>query len=210
VRLVDEPTPAGRPGFVRPRGRLVLLGLVAFCAFLLDGAANHWSAVNLRSEHHAGAGLAAAGFGVYALSVALVRVAGDRLIARLGRARAVQLGGLAAAAGAGGIVIAPGVLAALAGWAVLGAGSAIIAPAVIGAAPAAGNAPTGIAIASVTTLGYLGSFTGPPLIGALAQISDLSTALLLPAVAAGAIVALSRFALTPACGRRAGAGSGSR
>jgi len=54
-----------------------------------------------------GAGLAAAGFGVYALSVALVRVAGDRLIRRLGRARAVQLGELVAAAGAGGIVIAP-------------------------------------------------------------------------------------------------------
>ncbi len=34
------------------------------------------------------------------------------------------------------------------------------------------------AIAAVTTIGYLGSFSGPPALGALAQATTLSTALI--------------------------------
>jgi hypothetical protein len=41
-----------------------------------------------------------------------------------------------------------------------------------------------VAIAAVTTLGYLGSFTGPPLIGALTELTGLSTALALLIAAA--------------------------
>jgi hypothetical protein len=51
------------------------------------------------------------------------------------------------------------------------------------------DVPTPVAIAAVTTVGYLGSFTGPPAVGALAEISDLSTALGL-LVLAGAVAAL--------------------
>jgi hypothetical protein len=43
----------------------------------------------------------------------------------------------------------------------------------------------------VTSIGYLGSFTGPPLIGALAQLSDLSTALALLVVAATVVALLA-------------------
>jgi hypothetical protein len=74
---------------------------------------------------------------------------------------------------------------------VLGAGIAVVAPAVLGAAPAASDLPPGVAIAAVTTVGYLGSFTGPPAIGALAEVAGLSAALALLAVAAGTIVALA-------------------
>ena len=51
VVLVREPAPAGQPVFVRPSRRLMLLGFIAFCAFLLDGAAYTWSAVHLRTAY---------------------------------------------------------------------------------------------------------------------------------------------------------------
>jgi hypothetical protein len=55
--------------------------------------------------------------------------------------------------------------------------------------------PAPLAIAAVTTVGYLGSFTGPPLIGALATLGSLSAALgLLVAVSAAAAL-LARPAL---------------
>ena len=41
-----------------------------------------------------------------------------------------------------------------------------------------GDAPPALAIAAVTTVGYLGAFTGPPVIGVLAEATSLSTALL--------------------------------
>jgi hypothetical protein len=52
-----------------------------------------------------------------------------------------------------------------------------------------------VAIAAVTTVGYLGSFTGPPLIGALAEASDLSSALGVLLLAAAAAALLARPAL---------------
>ena len=51
------------------------------------------------------------------------------------------------------------------------------------------GAPPAVAIAAVTTIGYLGSFTGAPAIGALAEIGSLSAALGL-LVAVGALMLL--------------------
>jgi hypothetical protein len=47
----------------------------------------------------------------------------------------------------------------------------------------------------VTTIGYLGSFTGPPAIGALAELTGVSAALSLPLAAAGAIALLAPASL---------------
>src|SRR3954454_4637213 len=87
--LVDERRDDGQRRFAWPRGRLALLGLVAFCAVLLDGAAYNWIAVQLRTERGAAPGLAAAAFMLYALTLAAARLAGDRLVAGFGRVRVV-------------------------------------------------------------------------------------------------------------------------
>jgi MFS family permease len=189
-----EPGAAPEGAAARPRveGRLALLGAVAFCAFLLDGGAYAWIAVQLRAGG-ADAGVAAAGFTAFALALALVRLGADRLIARHGRARVVQAGGALAATGIAVALFVPAL--ALPGWAALGAGLAPIAPAVLAAAPGASARPAPAAIAAVTTVGYLGSFTGPPLIGALAAPLGLTTALGLMAVAALAAALLARRAL---------------
>jgi MFS family permease len=183
--LVREPAREGQPAFARPSGRLLLLGLIAFCAFLLDGAAYNWSAVHVRSEYAAGTGLAATAFTLFAVTLAVGRLFGDRLVGRYGRIRVVQGCGTVAAAGSLLTIAAPAPAAALAGWALFGLGLAALAPTVLGAAPGLSGASPAVAIAAVTTIGYLGSFTGPPAIGALAEISSLSAALgLLVAVSA--------------------------
>ena len=53
-----------------------------------------------------------------------------------------------------------------------------------------------MAVAAVTTLGYVGSFTGPPLVGALAELTGLSTALGLLVAAALVPVLLAGRALS--------------
>ena len=63
------------------------------------------------------------------------------------------------------------------GWAVFGLGLSSMAPTILGAARGVTGIPVPAAITAVTILGYLGSFTGPPLIGVLAQLSTLRTAL---------------------------------
>jgi MFS family permease len=189
--LVREPLRDGERRFAWPRGPLALIGLVAFCAFLLDGAGYNWIAVQLRSERGAAPGLAAAAFMLYALTLTAGRLAADRLVARFGRVRVVRASALVAAAGCGIAVAVPGVAPALAGWALFGLGLAGIAPTVLGAAPGVAAVPPSVAIAAVTTVGYLGSFTGPPAIGALAGAVGLDAAigLLAGAAAVASLVA---------------------
>jgi MFS family permease len=195
--LVREEMQECRP-LARPSGRLALLGLIAFCAFLLDAAAANWSAVHLRQAHHSGPGLAAAAFTAFALALALGRLGGDRMVARVGRVRVVQAGGVLAALGSLLVVLAPSVAVVFAGWAVFGLGVAAIAPTVLGAAPQASELPAPVAIAAVTTIGYLGSFSGPPLIGAMAEVAGLTAALgLLVAVAALMPVLAARWSREP-------------
>jgi len=200
--------PTARPGgaraIARPSRALVLLGAVAFCAFLLDGAAYAWISVHLGSERGASHALAAAGFTLFATMLALGRLVADRLLESHGRARVVRAGAALAAAGVAVALLAPSTWTAIAGWAALGAGLAPLAPAVLGAAARTPPLPPPVAIAAVTTLGYLGSFTGPPLIGAVAGPLGLTAALALMALAAVVAGGLAGRALRDArAGQRA-------
>jgi MFS family permease len=188
---VDEQR-SDRRAFVRPSRRLLALGFLAFCAFLLDGAAFNWSAVHMREERDASAGLAAAAFMAFAFAIALGRLPGDRLVGRLGRGHVVRLSGVIAASGAGIVIVAPIAVSSLVGWALLGLGLAPLAPTVLGAAPDDRAVSPGVAIAAVTTLGYLGSFSGPPLIGGLAEFTGLTAALGLLVATGIVLAALAR------------------
>jgi MFS family permease len=206
-RLVPEIGEPGRTALVRPNRALLALGLIAFCAFLLDGAAYNWSAVHLRSELGADEGLAAVAFTLLSLGLAAGRLGGDRLVARHGRLRVVRGCGLVAAAGAALAVNAPSPSLALAAWAIFGLGLSVIAPAVLGAAPSVSDAPPSVAIAAVTTIGYLGSFSGPPAIGAVAELSTLSAALGM-LVGVGAVICVLAPAGLGVRRRRAAAAAG--
>jgi MFS family permease len=194
--LVTEHDRGGQPAVARPNRRLLLLGLLAFCAFGLDGTAYNWIAVDLRSTHGAPPGLAAAAFTGFALALAIGRMFGDRLIHRFGRIRVVRACAAAAAAAGALVVLAPTAELALLGWVLLGLGLAAVAPTVLGAAPRVGAESPGLAIAAVTTIGYLGSFTGPPAIGAIAEATSLSTALLALVAFSALLGALAKPALT--------------
>jgi hypothetical protein len=139
-------TRGGGGGGARPRpSRSALLGLLAFFAFLGEGGANDWSAVHLRTVHHTSQGVAAGAFAGFSLALAGGRLLGDRVVGRVGRARAVRAAAVVAAAGAGIALGAPGTAGAIAGWAVFGAGLSLLAPTVIGAT---GGAPAAVAAIS--------------------------------------------------------------
>jgi MFS family permease len=193
--LLAERSGGRQPAFARPSRKLLLLGLLAFCAFALDGAAYNWSAVNLRTEHGASPALAAWAFTAFAIALAVGRTMGDRQVAHSGRMRVVQRCAAIAATGATLVVVAPTATLALAGWALFGLGLAAVAPTVLGAAPRTGDAAPATAIAAVTTIGYLGSFSGPPAVGALAQVTTLSTALIALVVFSAILGLLARPAL---------------
>jgi MFS family permease len=181
-----------RPGSGGHAWRVVLLfGLIALCSTYGEGAIGDWGALHLRQDLGAGPGLAAAGYAAFALAEACGRLAGSWLLARLGQARVLVLGGLTACAGMLAAALAPVLPVALAGFALTGLGVANMFPAAMTRAGLLAG-PHGVAVAS--TLGYTGFLLGPPAIGFLASSAGLGTGLTSVSALALAAAALAWLA----------------
>jgi MFS family permease len=179
------------PLFVRPPRKLWALGALAFSGLLVEGACGDWSAVYLRDELGAAPGAAAAGFTAFSLAMVAGRTSGDRLVERLGAVTLVRAGGTIAAAGFAIALLVATPAAGVAGFACLGLGVACIVPLVFRAAgDVAGIAP-GLALGAVSSMGYLGLMTGPPLVGGVAELTSLPRALWLLVGLAGVATALA-------------------
>ncbi len=185
------------PLFVRPPRQLWALGALAFACLLIEGAAADWSGVYLKDELDTTAATAALGFTAFSVTMTLVRVYGDRIVARLGPVVVVRTGGAVAALGFGAALLIAQPATAMIGFACLGAGMASIVPIVFRAAGQVPGVAAGIGLAAVSSTGYLGFLAGPPMIGALAELIGLRAAL-------GAIVALgiAVFVLAPTARER--------
>lgn len=167
---------AGGAVFALPSGALVLVGFVALCGALGEGAVADWSAIFLRDETGAAESVAALGYAIFSIAMVVFRLAGGMVIARFGPVATARFGGLCAALGVSAVVSADGWGLALTGFALMGVGYAVIMPLAFSRAASDPNVPPGQAIASVATLGYGGLLIGPPLIGFLAELMTLRLA----------------------------------
>ena len=154
-----------------------------------EGAVADWSAVLLRE--HLGVPGSRAGFAYAAFCVTMTggRVTGDRLVHLLGRARCLTAVALIGAVGLGLGLAGNGFATIVGGFALLGLGLSIMVP-VLYSTAADTDGPSGPAIAAVAALGCVGLLVGPSLIGLVAQLTSIATALyLLPpfTLAAGAL-----------------------
>jgi len=84
---------------------VALLGALAFCFTLAEGAGLNWSAVYVTSSSRGTEALGAVGLGVFLGAVTLGRLAGDRLVSRFGAVWVFRAGAVAAGAGFGGALL---------------------------------------------------------------------------------------------------------
>lgn len=185
-------TDTGSPVFSLPKGPLFLVGLVAFCASIGEGAMADWSAIFLVEVSEVDDANAALGYTLFSLGMVVTRLIGDRLIAAFGPVASARLAGLVAAAGSALAVISADYLPVLVGFALMGVGYAVIMPLAFSRAANDGQSAQGQAIASVATLGYGGMLLGPPLIGFAAELMSVRLAFLILSCLALAIVVFSR------------------
>jgi MFS family permease len=175
---------------------LVLLGVIAFCSFVGEGAASDWSAVYMTQELGTSEALGAVAFAAFAVTMAIARFVADPLRGRLGNVVLTRGGSLIAAVGLGLALLVHEPAAAIAGFALLGLGLAPVVPIAFSAAGDLDPRATGRLVGRVATLGYVGSVAGPIMIGWLAEATSLRTALGLVVVLAVAI-AVSARSTTP-------------
>ncbi|MFH8766976.1 MFS transporter [Streptomyces althioticus] len=174
----DEEPP---PRFALPPRSALLIGAIGFCAVFAEGASLDWSAVYLRDQLETSAGLAAACTTGFTLTMAVARIAGDRVVDRYGAVRTVRASGVVALLGGLLIVSAGHPAVAMAGFALMGLGIAVVVPLCFAAAGRSGSNPS-LAIAGVATITYTSGLIAPSAIGMLAQATSLMVSFVLVTV----------------------------
>jgi MFS family permease len=116
------------------------------------------------------------------------RFAGDKLVARVGTLRVLQISGLVIATGLIVAIGFPSIVTATVGFMLVGVGVSSVVPLVYGVAGKSTVFSPGVALAAVSTIGYLGFLAGPPMIGFIAEAVSLRVSF--------AVIALLGFCTT--------------
>lgn len=193
--LLPAATDKGLSGshFGWPTRTTIGLGLLCFLALMVEGSILDWGAIMLREKFAVSASLAALGFGVYQGGMAGSRFLGDALRQRFGAVRLIQVSAALAGVGTALALLSPTVGLAIAAFVVAGVGIGNVAPVLFAGGGRLEPQAPGRGIAAVTTLGYSGFLSGPPVIGFAAQLSSLNTALFITVVAALVIAVFARM-----------------
>lgn len=196
-RILRHGADEGGALFARPTGRVLALGLLCFIAFLVEGAMLDWSAILLNTVHDVPPAVAGVAYAVFATTMALGRLNGDRLQTMFGSRRVIVWGALVVMMGFLMVVLLDHWLLYLTGFALIGIGLANTVPVYCSLVGAQTAMPVGLAIAMVTTIGYSGILLGPALIGFAAHASSLQTAFLGVATLVLILVASARSVTAP-------------
>jgi hypothetical protein len=182
------------PTLRMPPPALLVIGLIAFCAYFAEGAVDNWSGVFLHEIRNASYAVAPLGTTLCGAGMAVARFRGDAAITRFGRYLTLAGASVVACAGLALAVTARSIALSILGFGIFGVGTATIVPiAFTLAGNVAGTRPSW-AISRVAGFGYAGLLSSPAIIGFVAGAAGLSAALLIPAVLLLAVLPASAAA----------------
>ncbi len=168
--------------FTKPDATILKLGIIAFGCMVSEGAMFDWSGIYFQKVLQVPPNLVSFGFGAFMSTMAGGRFAGDTLITKFGVKRMLQVSGIFIAGGLLTAAIFPYFYSCMVGFMLVGFGVSSVVPMVYSLAGKSTTVPPGVAIASVSSIGFLGFFIGPPLIGFVAQALNLRASFALVAV----------------------------
>ncbi|GAA0930518.1 MFS transporter [Kribbella koreensis] len=164
------------------------LGLMAFCFGLAEGTAVDWSSVHVTDVAKIDPSTGALGLVAVSGFMVVIRLLGDRAVARVGRRTVVRVGAVTAIGGYLFTVLAHPLPLLLIGWSLVGLGVGLVAPQVYAVA---GHVGGGRMLAIVVTFGYAAFLVGPALIGQLVEHFGIQHAMILPLTLSACLVAVS-------------------
>ena len=165
-----------------------LLAAMAVCFGLTEGTAVDWSSLHVTDVGDVSPSTGAWGLACVSGFMVVIRLCGDYVVERLGRAFVVRIGSACALVGYLFTVFGSGLAVILVGWCLVGLGVGLIAPQIYGLA---GHVGGGRGLAVVVSLGYAAFLIGPAIIGFVVSHSDLQRAMLVPVVTAVGLIVMS-------------------
>jgi MFS family permease len=165
-----------------------LLAIMAMAFGLSEGTATDWASLHVTEVAMVDSTTGSLGLVAVSGFMVVIRLVGDRLVARFGRRAVVRFGAVCAAVGYATVTLVSGLPLLLIGWALVGLGVGMIAPQVYAVA---GHIGGGRVLAVVVTFGYAAFLAGPAVVGFLVSQLGLHQAMAVPAVLCAGIVALA-------------------
>ena len=180
-----------KPFFVRPDKYLLLLGLMALCAMLCEGAMFDWSVNYFEKVIGAEKSFVTVGYICFIATMTGGRLIGDRLIHFFGAYRLLVICGSLMAVGFVTAAVFPFLATTAAGFFMIGLGDSVLVPLIYILTANSQKMPTSYALSSVTLIGYTGLLIGPPLIGNVSDWWGMPAAFLILSAVSLLVVFLS-------------------
>jgi MFS family permease len=180
--------------FALPTRSTVWLGLLALLAMMNEGAVADWAGIYLRDERGTSPQVTTLAFVAFAGCLALSRMIADRARAKWGAAMVTGVCAASAALSLTLAIVTPIVPIALVFFGLVGFFIGPLAPIFYAGGGRVDRENPGRGIGAVVTLGYLGNVIGPPIVGFIADATNLAWSLGLMAVCAAAIALCCRLA----------------
>lgn len=171
--LMDEKQRRDTPFFVLPKGSVLLLGLLCCIAYVMEGSMLDWSGILLISQHNVDVRQAGLGYTLFAITMTVGRLLGDRVIKTFGAKRIFIGSALLATSGFIVLIVSNALFITALAFLLIGLGVANIAPMLFTASGQQKDMPDALAVAAVSSLGYSGILMGPAVIGFVAHLSSL-------------------------------------
>jgi MFS family permease len=182
---------------------IVLIGIAMCAMYIGDAAVSNFSSTYMDHALHSAKVLTPLAFSAYQATMVLGRAVGDRCVRAFGAANVVRIGGVIAAIGLLGVVVAPSPYLAISAFAVAGLGLCVVPPQSFSATAKLDPTVSGIAISRVNVFNYAGFVLGAGLVGGIAGSAGWRVAFAAPLVLTAVIIVLAR-GFDPAPARVAG------
>lgn len=159
--------------FSKPEGDLVWLGVIGFCCMASEGIMFDWSGVYFKEIVKAPGALVILGYTSFMIMMASGRFLGDRFIYRFGAKKVLQSAGIIISTGLFTAVIFPYLIPSTIGFMLVGIGVSTVIPTLYSIAGKNKKVAPGIALTTVASVSFLGFLMGPPMIGYIAELTNL-------------------------------------
>lgn len=159
--------------FSKPDPFILQLGIIGFFAMSCEGAMFDWSGVYFQEVVGANGAWTSLGYACFMFMMTAGRFVGDKIVAKTGKRKIMQMNGLLITVGLLIAVLFPNIPAAVFGFLLVGFGVSTNIPNVYSMVGRQQKMSASTALAAIASISYLGFLLGPPLIGYISELLNL-------------------------------------
>lgn len=159
--------------FQFPDKLLIWLGIIGFCCMASEGIMFDWSGVYFKEIVKAPSNLVILGYTCYMITMTTGRFLSDILVQKYGAKKIIITSGILISIGLYVAVFFPSIIPCTLAFMMVGFGVSNVVPIVFNRAGNHATIATETALTLISSISFLGFLIGPPLIGYIAEVTNL-------------------------------------